>query len=103
MVVSLVNFPHNGIGSEAIERLHFLASLPLVPGRGKEARKCNLSIASNPVSVQVLIVCKTISAMRQTVLVKYPTSTVFYDSSVITVVLGLRVSLCLCYSECDFG
>ena len=29
MVVSLVNFPHNGIGSEAIERLHFLASLPL--------------------------------------------------------------------------
>ena len=44
--------PCKGVGSEAIERLRFLASSLLpVPGRRKEARKRNLSIASNPVSV----------------------------------------------------
>ena len=46
------------MGWEAIERLHFLASLPLAgTGGGKEARKRNLSIASNPVSVEFTIAC----------------------------------------------
>ena len=41
----------NGVGSKAIERLHFLASLPLA-GTGRREGGENLSIASNPVSVQ---------------------------------------------------
>ena len=41
------------MGWEVMEGLRFLASLPLAGtlGRGKEARKRNLSIAYNPVSV----------------------------------------------------
>ena len=40
-------------GLEAIERLRFLASLP-VPARGREARKRNLSIALLPTQLQWL-------------------------------------------------
>ena len=45
------------MGWEVMEGLRFLASLPLAGtlGRGKEARKRNLSIASNLVSVHVLV------------------------------------------------
>ena len=54
------------MGLEAIERLRFLVSLPLAgTGRGKEARKRNLSIASNPVSVHKRYDAKCPSTQRQ--------------------------------------
>ena len=52
---------YTGVGMEAIEGLRFHASLPLVLGGPKEARKRNLSIDSISVGLQCLSDIMTIS------------------------------------------